>query len=189
MTTSSTGQRDDALQQANSRRRRLADIRRRIRNGDLPMTDVLAHPPAELHGEMLTDVLLLAPQVGYRRIAALGRQAAKHQINLVIRLGDAPDTTRRWITEHLYGLPRGAMTFPARQEATRRMIGDVEVAGELVAAIREHRHMVTSRTAPPSDFGAADHILWRRCDTLARRLRHTRPHNDDDSSAGAVACA
>jgi hypothetical protein len=91
-----------ALGVANTCRGAVADLKRRLRRGELTLTDVLIHPPDYLRGYLTFEVLLWGPHFGRHRLRALNARAIRlGQVNLASDLGALTDRQRRWLAEQL----------------------------------------------------------------------------------------
>jgi hypothetical protein len=104
MSTMTAAQPIRALGVANTRRGAVADLKRRLRCGELTLTDVLLHPPEYLHGYLTFEVLLWGPHFGRHRLRALNARAVRlGQVNLANDLGALTDRQRRWLADQLQG--------------------------------------------------------------------------------------
>ena len=118
-------QRAAALAAANTRRHRLAELRRQARTGQAGLTGLLLDPPVELRDVLLVDVVRMSrSQRMSSGIARLGRLAVRDGINLLIPLGQASQRTRAWVAEHacwhmipMAGTTRGRLELRVTDEA------------------------------------------------------------------------
>jgi hypothetical protein len=93
-----------ALQLANARRSAVAELKARVRRGELTITEVVLDPPGDLRGYLLFEVLLWAPRVGRDTVRRLnGRALRRCELNLANELGALTDRQRRWLAEQLGG--------------------------------------------------------------------------------------
>lgn len=94
-------QRRAALELANEKRLRIADLRRRIRTEHGALEDVLLNPPEELAGIPIIDIVRYAYDNRPAKTAErLGRLAIRDGVNLLMPLGRASARTREWTAEH-----------------------------------------------------------------------------------------
>lgn len=160
---------------AASRRAKTArsEVRRRIRSGEFTIPQVMASPPDELAGDLIPQVVMLAPMWGKARLEALGLAATRDGINLVVALGRATPDTRRWVAQNvapgrLDGL-RG-VTFDRRIQIRAGQDGTISAADALVAVVREHHRRIASTDEHPDEFGRADGWLWDQAERVAREI-------------------
>jgi hypothetical protein len=95
-------QRMAALEVANSKRLRGAELRRRLASERGALREVLLNPPAEFQHLAIIDVVRLAytrPRAS-KSIERLGRLAVRDRVNLLMPLGAASVRTREWTAEH-----------------------------------------------------------------------------------------
>ena len=91
-----------ALTVANQRRTATAQLKSRLRRGELTLADVIAHPPAEAGQALTFEVLLWASQFGRRRLRALNPRAVRHgHVNLATPLGELTDRQRQWLASEI----------------------------------------------------------------------------------------
>lgn len=84
-------ERSTQVRQANKRgRHALAD-------GRLTIADTMRDQPDELAHRALFEILLLARGVGRKRLQELNTRAIEDGVNLALTLGDADESTRRWV--------------------------------------------------------------------------------------------
>ena len=100
-----------ALEVANKNRGLLKEMKARVRDGRVPLRDVLMSPPKEFEHYAIVDVVRLARNVPRYRSPAwfqrMGQAASQQQINLLIPVGTASLRTRRWVVEYAqWHLPR-----------------------------------------------------------------------------------
>lgn len=95
-------QRDLALKAATERRMRISEIRRRARQGDVTLNELILDPPDELTSMLCIDVvrLTLRSQHSTAGLQRLGRLAVRDGINLLMPVGGTSARTRAWIAEH-----------------------------------------------------------------------------------------
>jgi hypothetical protein len=98
-----------ALHMAQRKRLALAAVKRALRNGALTLDAAMADPPAELANYPLIDVIRWTRTRGYGTpaITAIGRQALRDSVNLMVPLGDASTRSRAWVAQwgHYWGRP------------------------------------------------------------------------------------
>jgi hypothetical protein len=95
-------QRVAALNTANARRNALAEAKRKLRTGALPLADAMTNPPPELASALLVDVIRWTYTVGRNpsTIEEVGRNAIRAKVNLAMPLGRASAFSRAWVAEH-----------------------------------------------------------------------------------------
>jgi hypothetical protein len=107
-------QRLAALELANDKRTRRAELRRRLAAERGALREVLMDPPPELEGVPIIDVVRLAYGSGRasKSIERLGRLAVRDRMNLLMPLGKASVRTREWTAEHAewHWVPVGSST-------------------------------------------------------------------------------
>lgn len=84
-------------QRSNEVRQARASIRRALAAGEVTIADVMRNPPEELGDRALFEILLMARNVGRRRLRDLNGRAVADGINLALTLEDADEATREWI--------------------------------------------------------------------------------------------
>lgn len=97
-----TEQRDSARQMANDKRRRLAILKRGLRNGTITLSEVMMDPPEDLLRYPLVDIVRFSGRQGHplgRSVTTLGRLALRDRVNLMVALGDASARSRAWVAE------------------------------------------------------------------------------------------
>jgi hypothetical protein len=100
MTPAQLEQRRSAQMRSTDLRVRRSAAKRRLRSGDLLLTDAMSDPPPELADMLLIDVIRA---LGTRRSASiveLGRMAVADRVNLMVPLGSASARTRAWVAQH-----------------------------------------------------------------------------------------
>ena len=91
-----------ALTVANQRRTATAQLKSRLRRGELTLADVIAHPPAEAGQALTFEVLLWAPYFGRQRLRALNLRAVRRgHVNLATPLGELTDRQRQWLASEI----------------------------------------------------------------------------------------
>ena len=104
MSVASLHQRAAAKVVADEKRMAIADLRRRVRAGEITLEELFCEPPAVLAEYTVADVLRFPRSVGRYRASSslteLGRLAVRDQVNLLVALGDASARTRAWAAEH-----------------------------------------------------------------------------------------
>jgi hypothetical protein len=114
---SPTEQRMAALEVANSKRLRKAELRRRLVSERGALRDVLLDPPPEFAHMPIIDVVRLAQTSrAAKSLQRLGRLAVRDRVNLLMPLGSASLRTREWTAEHAQW-----KWYPAGQ-STRRQV-------------------------------------------------------------------
>jgi hypothetical protein len=103
MSAAQDQQRRDALDAANERRLERARVKRQIASGEIDWRMVILDPPDCIAGLLLTEVLLLLPWMGRRRVERLGMLAHEFGLSLTVRAGKASRSTRQWVVT--YALP------------------------------------------------------------------------------------
>ena len=97
-----TAQQARALTIANERRAATALLKSRLRRRELTLTELLAHPPAEVGHVLTFEVLLWAPQFGPWRLRMLNSRAMRYgQVNLATPLGELTDRQRQWLASEI----------------------------------------------------------------------------------------
>jgi hypothetical protein len=98
----SEDQRFAALELANEKRIRQAELRRRLASERGALRDVLLNPPEEFEHVAIIDVVRLAYSKGRacKSMERLGRLAVRDHVNLLMPLGSASARTREWTAEH-----------------------------------------------------------------------------------------
>jgi DNA-binding CsgD family transcriptional regulator len=92
----------DALNEASLRKRQaLAEVRRRLRSGDLAVPDLLRDPPAVLEDRCTFEVLLLARRFTRKRLWALNERATRAGLNLAKPICLLTASERRWLAAAL----------------------------------------------------------------------------------------
>jgi len=84
-------ERSTQVRQANKR------VRHALADGRLTIVDTMRDQPAELADRALFEILLLARGVGRKRLQELNTRAIEDGVNLALTLGDADESTRRWV--------------------------------------------------------------------------------------------
>lgn len=101
MSSATAMSREAALEIAQVRRARLAEIRRQAHDGTLSLADIVRDPPTELHGWTCVDVIRLKIRArSSNSIARLGRLAVRDGVNLLMPIGRTSQRSRLWIIEH-----------------------------------------------------------------------------------------
>lgn len=94
----------DNMQLSLLKRSARAEIRRRLRTGQLSLTELVSDPPPEMEGVVLVDVLRMLRDTNRERgqasLAAIGRRAVVDGVNLMVPLGTASARSRAWVAEH-----------------------------------------------------------------------------------------
>lgn len=93
-------QRRDAIRLANKARSDLGDCKRRMRSGDLTLTEVVINQPAPLRKALLVDVIRWTMRTPGAALTEIGKQALRDKINLMVPLGTASALSRAWVAEH-----------------------------------------------------------------------------------------
>src|SRR4051794_32507453 len=91
-----------ALGMANERRREIADLRAKVKRGEITLSQLMADPPALLRAWPCFDVVRMTwsrPRSG-ASLERLGRLAVRDGVNLLMPLGRTSQRTRAWIAEH-----------------------------------------------------------------------------------------
>jgi hypothetical protein len=84
-------ERSTKVRQANKR------VRHALADGRLTIADAMRDQPTELANRALFEILLLARGVGRKRLQKLNTRAIEDGVNLALTLGDADESTRRWV--------------------------------------------------------------------------------------------
>ena len=92
-----SGQREEALRQANAVRVERAALKRQIRSGELCVSIVLLDPPVVLSRLSIYDLLVCVPGVGARK-AARGLKECRVSSHLL--LGETTSRQRNIVAEH-----------------------------------------------------------------------------------------
>lgn len=97
-----TDQVQAALMRANDRRTRIAQLKTRIRRGEISLAEIMNDPPGELENWTCADVVALqySRRTGTPALERLGRMAVRDDINLFVPMCRASVRTRAWITQH-----------------------------------------------------------------------------------------
>lgn len=111
-----------ALENANKNRVLLKEMKERVRDGRVPLRDVLMAPPKQFEHYAIVDVVRLARNVPRYRSPAwfqrMGQAASQQQINLLIPVGTASLRTRRWVVQYAeWHLPRRKGVAPMVRDA------------------------------------------------------------------------
>jgi hypothetical protein len=93
-------QRREALQRANKVRSELCECKRRMRSGDLTLTDVVTNQPAPLRNIPLVDIIRWTMRTPGPTLTEIGKRAVRDNINLMVPLGRASALSRAWVAEH-----------------------------------------------------------------------------------------
>lgn len=112
MSAAQDRQRHQALQAGNTRRNERHQIKRQIAAGEIDWRSVVLDPPDCISELLLSEVLLMLPWMGRRRLERLALLAHEFGIVLTVRAGKATQTTRLWVVR--YTLPRGESGRRAR---------------------------------------------------------------------------
>lgn len=95
-------QREAARLSANDKRRAVAATRQRLQSGTLTLADAMSNPPDELLRYPLIDVIRFTRRSlrpGGGSFVAIGRQAIRDDVNLMVPLGRASARSRAWVAE------------------------------------------------------------------------------------------
>lgn len=76
-----------------------AEVRRKIRSGELTLSEVLVDIPKCLQNVPTLFVIDMVPYVGQSRLAQLNYEASKHGINLALPLGALTARAREFLTK------------------------------------------------------------------------------------------
>lgn len=96
----------EALQKGNATRSARAKLVKDIASGKIDWRLVILDPPDCVADLLLSELLLLLPWMGRRRLERLGLLAHEFGITLTLRAGKSSRTTRSWVVRHT--LPRRA---------------------------------------------------------------------------------
>lgn len=116
-----------ALASANTKRTKIADLRRRARRNPQAVIDALTDPPEYAHHITVLELLAMARSTGMRATAIehVGYRAINDGINLLVPLGRASATTRYWAClnglEWVHGYSRVILPDPPPQ-----VLGEVD---------------------------------------------------------------
>jgi hypothetical protein len=75
-------------------------VRAALRRGELPIAMVMREQPAAVADRTLFEILLLAHRIGRARLAVINARAMDDQINGAVRLKDADERARDWVTHN-----------------------------------------------------------------------------------------
>jgi hypothetical protein len=93
-----------ALGAANTRRTRVAELKRRLRAHELTVTRLILDPPTDLERYLTWEVLLWTPGLGRARLRALNARALRYgHVNLAAPLGALTARQRQWLADQLDG--------------------------------------------------------------------------------------
>jgi hypothetical protein len=95
-----------ALQKGNAKRSARAQLVKDVAEGKIDWRLIILEPPECIADLLLSEVLLMLPWMGRRRVERLGLLAHEFGITLTVRAGKSSRTTRSWVMRHT--LPRRA---------------------------------------------------------------------------------
>jgi hypothetical protein len=96
-------------------------VRAALRRGDLTIADAMRDQPAGLADRTLFEIVLMAPQYGRARLAAINGRAVNENINLAITLQRADQRTREWVAANALPHGRTSPRSAARCARQRRL--------------------------------------------------------------------
>lgn len=90
-------QRQDALQLANRHRMERAAIRSALRDGEKTIADVIVEPPECMKSMLAIDLIRQGRMIGSKKLAQIGREAARAGVNLALPIKWMSPDERRWL--------------------------------------------------------------------------------------------
>jgi hypothetical protein len=152
-------ERAGALARARLAKAERSALKRELRAGRLTFGELAARRPEPLCDVTLFALLCEVPGMGQRRMERLNRRALAARINLARTLGEASNSTLRWLLTELGGTPPEHLDSDARDVADDNKCDWRAVALRLDRVIREHERSVRDESLPAERWAWADERL------------------------------
>jgi hypothetical protein len=153
-------ERAGALARARLAKAERSALKRELRAGRLTFGALAARRPEPLCDVTLFALLCEVPGMGQRRMERLNRRAMAARINLARTLGEASNSTLRWLLTELGGTPPDDLDLlPGPPDAESDGCDWRAVALRLDRVISEHERSVRDESLPAERWAWADERL------------------------------